>query len=165
MSEMKTKIILMLTASVYFAVSVLAQNEKARQGSSSFAGTWEGKMNDIPGVKLTIEESGGKFTGSMIFYFQERKDENSPWHVAAEHPVPLLSPHVENKTLTFEVQHHKCHDCAELGPNVKFRMELAGTNEARLWNLAESASKDPGPGMKLVRSSEAATPKDTGSAH
>jgi len=122
-------------------------------------------MNDLPGVQLKIEETAGKISGVIIFYYQERKDENSPWHLVSGHPAPFLAPYVEAKRLTFEVQHHKCHDCPELGPNVKFRMELAGPNEARLWNLSESAGKDPGPGMKLVRDSGAATPKGSGSAH
>jgi hypothetical protein len=47
----------------------------------------------------------------------------------------LLGPHGEGETLTFEVQHHKCHTCSELGPNAKFRRELAGPNDALLWKL------------------------------
>ncbi|SRR5258706_10434704 len=162
---MKTRITLILAALICVGTVVAAQNQKGVGADGSFAGTWEGKMNDIPGVKLTIGESKGKLSGLMVFYFQEREDENSPWHVSAEHPVPILVPRVENKTLSFEVQHHKCHDCAELGPNVKFRMELVGPNEARLWNLDGSADKDPGPGMKLLRSNETAMPKGGGSTH
>jgi hypothetical protein len=124
---------------------------------ASFAGTWQGKMNDLPGIDLKIEEAGGKVSGTIVFYFQERSDPNEPWHVAREDPVPMLVPHVEGKTLTFEVQHHKCHGCAELGPNVKFRVELTGPNEARLWKLENpEASKDLGPGLKLVRRTESA---------
>jgi len=67
--------------------------------------------------------------------------------------VPLLAPRAEAKTLTFEVQ-PPCHDCAEPGPNVTFRMELAGPNEARLWKLGgQEADKDPGPGFTLTRRS------------
>jgi hypothetical protein len=90
----------------------------------------------------------------MIFYFQERDDPNKPWHVASENPVPLLVPHVEAKALTFEVQHHKCHTCPELGPNVKFRMEIAGPDEALLWKLEneeQEKNKEPVPGLKLRR--------------
>src|SRR3981081_84838 len=99
----------------------------------SFAGTWEGKMNNLPGIDLTIEEADGKINGVMIFYFQVRSDASAPWHVASESPIPLLVPHAERKTFTFEVQYHKCHTCPELRPNVKFPMQLAGPDEALLW--------------------------------
>jgi hypothetical protein len=129
-------------------------------GKSSFAGAWEGKMNNIPGIDLKIDEVGGKFSGAIVFYYQERSNPGEPWHVAGGSPVPLLVPHVEGKkTVTFEVQHHKCHGCTELGPNVKFRMEIVGSDEARLWKLENhDASGDLGPGLKLVRRTELASP-------
>lgn len=112
-------------------------------------------MNDLPGIALNIEEHDGKISGHIVFYYQEGSDPNGPWRTTAEYPATLLAPHVEGKTLVFEVEHHKCHDCAELDANAKFRMELVGPNEALLWNLLyEKAGKDPGPGMKLVRRSE-----------
>jgi hypothetical protein len=110
-------------------------------------------MNDLPGINLKIQEADRRISGAIVFYLQERGDPNGPWHVAAESAIPLLAPHVEGKTLTFEVQHHRCHGCSELGPNVKFRMALAGPNEARLWNLDEET--DSGPGVKLIRRAEA----------
>ena len=114
-------------------------------------------MNDLPGINLKIEDTNGKISGVMTFYFQERSDTSAPWHVTAENPVPLLVPHLEGNTLTFEVQHHKCHTYLELGPNVKFRVDLVGPNEARLWKLEneeQARSKDLGPGLKLVRRAE-----------
>jgi len=133
--------------------SVAAQSPAAAPENSSFAGNWEGRMNDLPGIDLKIQEADGKISGAIVFYFQERGDPNGPWHVAAENAIPLLAPHVEGKTLTFEVQHQRCHGCSELGPNVKFRMALAGSTEARLWNLDEKT--DSGPGLKLIRQAEA----------
>jgi biopolymer transport protein ExbD len=121
--------------------------------NSSFAGTWEGSRNGIPGISLKIQEADRNVTGNVVFCFQQRADTNTPWHVAGESAVPLLAPHIEGKTLTFEVEHHKCRGCAELGPNVKFRMALAGANEARLWDVNEPL--DSGQGLKLVRVSEA----------
>jgi hypothetical protein len=65
-------------------------------------------------------------------------------------------PRVEGKTLTFEVQHHKCHTCPELGPNIKFRMELAGPNGALLWKLENEGekNKEMDPDLKLARRNE-----------
>jgi hypothetical protein len=140
---------------------LVAQSAARVPEKSSFVGTWEGKMNDLPGIDLKIDEAGGKVGGAIVFYYQERSNENEPWHTAGESPVALLVPNVEGKTLTFEVQHHKCHGCTELGPNVKFRMELMGPNEARLWKLEnQDASKDLGPGLKLVRRTEPASPPE-----
>jgi hypothetical protein len=133
----------------------VAQSAAGVPAKSSFVGTWEGKMNDLPGIDLKIDEAGAKVGGTIVFYYQERSNANEPWHVAGETPVPLLVPHMAGRTLTFEVRHHKCHGCAELGPNVKFRMELTGPNEARLWNLEnQDTSKDLGPGLRLVRRPE-----------
>jgi biopolymer transport protein ExbD len=121
--------------------------------SSSFIGTWEGSVNGLSGINLKIQEADRSVTGNIVFYFQKPSDPNGPWHVAGESALPLLAPHFEGNTLTFEVEHHRCHGCSDLGPNVKFRMALAGANEARLWNLNDGT--DSGPGLKLVRGPDA----------
>ena len=152
---MKTKRAQLIAAFAGFVILFLVQPSVSVHAKSSFAATWEGKMNDLPDIDLKIEQAGGKISGHIIFYYQERSDPNGPWRTTAEYPATLLAPHVAGKTLMFEVEHHKCHHCAELDANAKFRMELVGPNEALLWNLLyEKAGKDPGPGMKLVRRSE-----------
>jgi hypothetical protein len=119
----------------------------AATAKSPFAGTWEGKINDLPGVELTIEDAGGKIGGNISFYFQLRED--GKWRVADKHTVAMLASHAEGKTLAFEVLHHKKHGSSELGPNVKFRMELTGANEAVLRNLEDQS--DAAQGLKLTR--------------
>jgi hypothetical protein len=154
---MKTNQVSIIAALAGLVILLLVQPSMPVHAQSSFAGTWEGKMNDLPGIGLRIDETGGKVSGTVVFYYQERSNTNEPWHVAGESPVPLLAPHAEGKTLAFEVQHHKCHGCAELGPNVKFRVELTGPNEARLWKLEseeQEKNKELGPGLKLVRRPE-----------
>ena len=149
---MKTRHISILAVSAVLMMLAIAQPSIAVHANSSFTGTWEAKINDLPGITLMIDEAGGKVSGDIVFYFQERADPDSPWHITGKGRSPLLVPHVQGKTLTFEAQHHKCHDCAELGPNVKFRMELTGPNEARLWKLNDQETgKALGPGLKLVR--------------
>jgi biopolymer transport protein ExbD len=109
-------------------------------------------MNGLPGIDLNIREDQSKIGGDIVFYFQERAGANSPWRVAAEHAVPLLSSHVTGRVLTFEVEHHLCHGCKELGPNAVFRMELAGINEARLTRLGDDGAEDAeGAQLKLFR--------------
>jgi len=147
-----TTIIATLAALACAAALAIAQSPAMINTNSPFAGTWEGKLNDLPAIGLKIDDAGGKISGTIVFYFQERPDANSPWRVTAEYPVPLLAPRVEGKTLTFEALHHKCHECAELGPNAKFRVELAGPDELRLWKLDDQqAGKEPGPVLKLIR--------------
>jgi beta-lactamase regulating signal transducer with metallopeptidase domain len=117
-----------------------------------FTGTWEGKLQNLPGVDLKIDETGGNVTGTVVFYLLGRSKANGPAHESGQkYSVPLLVPHVDGKILTFEVQRKKCEGCTELGPNAKFRMELTGQNEARLWNLTENSK---GPGLELVRSTD-----------
>jgi hypothetical protein len=131
---------------------LVAQTAPTVPSTPSLEGTWEGKMNDLPAIELKINNSSGKVSGTLLFYFQERTDPREPWHVTGGKPALLLVPHVDGNILTFELQHHKCHDCTELGPNRKFRVELTEPNEARLWMWEnQDPPKDPGLGLKLVR--------------
>lgn len=135
---------------------------------SSFAGTWEGKLQGLRAVDLKIDEAGGKVSGAVVFYSLKRSKPNGPWHTAGEMRAPLRVPDAVGNILTFEVQRHECEGCAEL-VNVKYRLELAGPNEARLWNLTENSK---GTGLELVRSTStygqdqlnSPTPSDQASA-
>jgi hypothetical protein len=150
-------LVLVLSAIPVEPSRIITQSDKKVPTSVSFEGSWEGEMNDLPAIDLKIKEAHGTISGVIIFYFQVRSDANAPWHVKSENAELLLSPHVDRNTLTFEVQHHKCHTCAELGPNVKFRMEITGSDEARLWKLEneeQEKNKGWGPGLKLIRRTE-----------
>lgn len=114
------------------------RGQKRPGAPSPFDGTWECEVNDLPGVNLIVADAGGGRLGGIItFYFQMRDDERSKWRIAGKAVAPLLSAHMEGTALVFEVQHHKTHGSREFGPNVKFRAELAGGNEAVLYNLSE----------------------------
>ena len=116
---------------------------------SPFEGTWEAKINGLPGIDLSVQDSDVKISGMVTFYFQLR-GEDGKWRVADKHTVPLLAPQVEGTTLAFEVAHHKTHGGDELGPNVRFRMTLTGENEARLRKVGDGP--DGGAGARLTRS-------------
>lgn len=95
-------------------------------------------MNDLAGIKLIVADGGGGRLGGIItFYFQMRDDQRSKWRIGGKAVAPLLSAHMEGTALVFEVQHHKTRGSPEFGPNVKFRAELAGGNEALLYDLSE----------------------------
>lgn len=121
----------------------------AAPAASPFAGTWEGKVNDLPGVALTVKHEQGKVNGTITFYLQMRQDEQSKWEVKGGNPTPLLTPELNGKTLTFEVAHRKSHGSSEWGPNVPFRVEFVNADEARLHKLDEGAGG--GEGLKLLR--------------
>lgn len=123
------------------------EDQERPQPRSPFDGTWECEMNNLPSVKLIVADGGGGRIGGVVtFYFQMRHDDG-PWRVADKFVAPLLAVHMEGTALVFEVQHHKTHSSPEFGPNVKFRAELAGEDEALLYNLSEPAM---GP-SRLVR--------------
>jgi hypothetical protein len=129
------------------AFTLLTSLAISTHAKSPFGGTWVGTMNDQPAIELVINEPGGKIAGTMGFYFQ-RRGTDGKWKVESKHPVPLLVPKVQGKTLEFEVTHHKTHGGTELGPNVKFRVQLTGADEARLFKLDEPTR---GEGLKLTR--------------
>ncbi|MBV9764535.1 MAG: alpha/beta hydrolase [Acidobacteriaceae bacterium] len=116
-----------------------APPQKPASADSSFAGTWEGKSDGLPQADLTITESDGKISGSVLLYFQVGT------------AIPLVAPHGEGNTLTFEVPHPKCQGCEEIISNDKFRMELTGANEASLWMGYDQPKKNAAPLMKLKR--------------
>lgn len=121
----------------------------AGAAGSPFSGTWDGKINDLPGVELTIRNDRGRVSGSIGFYFQSRGNDGK-WHLGEKMTVPLLSPKLEGNVLTFETIHHKKHGSPELGPNNKYRVEFAGANEARIQIIKDQPQGDE-PGLKLTR--------------
>ena len=117
--------------------------------ASDFAGTWEGTENGLPAIELTIRDNGDGVTGSIGFYFQKRGADGK-WHMGEKYTVPLLSPKIEGRVLTFETIHGKEHGSRELGPNNKYRVERVGEKEARIRILKNQASDD-GPTLTLFR--------------
>ncbi|MGD0669796.1 MAG: hypothetical protein ABSB23_19730 [Bryobacteraceae bacterium] len=65
-----TLIIATLAALACAATFAIAQSSAVVSANSAFAGTWEGKLNDHPGIDLKIDEAGGKISGTVVFYFK-----------------------------------------------------------------------------------------------
>jgi hypothetical protein len=112
------------------------------------SGTWEGTVNDLPAVELTIQEKSGQVSGSIGFYFQTRGDDGK-WHLGEKTTVPLLSVKFEGNVLTFETIHYKSHGSPELGPNNKYRVTFVDAKEARLKII--NGEGDGSSGLKLTR--------------
>ena len=129
--------------------SLLVLAIAAGAANSPFAGTWDGKVNDLPAVELTVRDDSGRVSGSIGFYFQTRGDDGK-WRVGEKTTLPLLSPKIEGKVLTFETIHYKKHGSSELGPNNKYRVNFVGANEVRL-EIIKDQSHEDGSGLKLTR--------------
>jgi len=121
----------------------------ALAADSPLVGTWEGEVNGHPAVRVVIHRKGETLAGRIAFVFQERGPDGA-WQVKDPNPEAgeMLAVKVDGKSIRFEVQHHKQHGGTEWGPNVPFRVDVTGANEARLFKLDEG---DPGQGLKLIR--------------
>lgn len=123
-----------LVVVMLLAADFTAAQPAAPGHNSPFDGTWEGTMNGLPGLKITIADAGGgEIGGVAVFYFQLR-GEDGKWLVAGEFSAPLLMAKMKGNSLLFQVQHHRTHDSPGFGPNRRFRLELDGSNAAMLYN-------------------------------
>src|SRR5581483_5616828 len=95
----------------------------AAAADREISGIWEGTQNGLPAVELTLKVTDGQIDGAIAFYFQSRGPDGK-WQLGDKYTVPLLSPKLKGRSLSFETIHHKCHDCPELGPNNKYEVEF-----------------------------------------
>ena len=122
----------------------------AAAAESPIAGTWRGRMYDLPAIVLTVKDDGGKLSGTILFFFLHRNSEHDPWQVDTQHsiPLPLIDPKFDGKALSFQVSHKEAHPPRTLhDPPSSFVMRLTGKGEAELQNLTEKQS----PALKMVR--------------
>lgn len=145
---MKLKSLLIGIAFVIFGASAVLQNVNV--GASANApinGVWRGQMNGLPAVTLLVTDEGGSLVGGLLFYFQHRANENSPWTATPGLPEPMLNPKFDGKTLTFQISHRRAHPPRSLNdPPMPFHLRLVGPDRAELLNEKE------GPPLTLTRS-------------
>jgi hypothetical protein len=112
---------------------------------SPIVGTWTAKMHDLPAIKMTVTESGGKLSGNIIFYFLMFED--GVWKAKGDDVTEMIDPHLEGKTFVFKVPHAKRHGSTDpADQEIKtFRLYLTGPNEAVFKNA------DNGQDLKLTR--------------
>ena len=106
---------------------------------SPIAGTWTAQLHDQPCIKLTVNDQGGKLSGTIIFYLLML--ENGSWKVKGADPTTLINPRLEGKTFVFEVPHAKKHGSTDpADQEVKtFRLELTGMNEGVFRNAVDGS--------------------------
>ena len=135
-------------AKLMMVATLLVPNALA--ADSPVAGTWRGKLHDLPAVVLTLKDDGGKLSGTIVFYFLHRNTDHDPWQVDMTHsqPLPLIDPKFDGKTVFFQVSHKGAHPPRTLNdPPSSFQLRLTGKGEGELRNLTEERS----PTVKMVR--------------
>jgi len=122
----------------------------ANAAQSPVAGTWRGKLHNLPAITLTVNNNDGKLSGTILFYFLHRNTEQDPWQADAAHSMtlPLIAPEFDGTILSFQVSHKEAHPPRTLNdPPSSFQMRLTGKSEGELVNLTGKKT----PPLKLVR--------------
>jgi hypothetical protein len=111
----------------------------AAASDSPIAGTWTGRLHDLPAIKLTVNDHSGKLSGDITFYLLMLED--GVWKVKGDAHVDLINPRLEGKEFVFEVPHAKKHGSTDPAEQeIKtFRMQLTGKNEAIFKNGPEGS--------------------------
>ncbi len=87
---MKLKSILIGIAVVILSACAFVQNTKVEASTNApINGAWRGQMNAQPTVTLLVTDEGGSLAGGVLFCFQQRANENSPWTVTPGLPLSL----------------------------------------------------------------------------
>jgi hypothetical protein len=109
---------------------------------SPLAGTWQGKLDGVPAVTLTVKEEGRGWSGTIVFY--KIVDEGSGPQVAGKDTSVLVDPKLEGKSLSFQVKH----------PNdalIGFRFELTGNGEGELKGKTTQTGGGGPPPIKMTK--------------
>ena len=121
-------------------IAALASGPLAAE--SPVAGTWQGKLDGVPAVTLTVKEDGAAWSGTIVFY--KILDDGSGPRVTGKDTSVLVKPKLEGKVLSFQVK----------DPNealIGFQMELTGNDEGELKGKAtQTAGGAPSP-VKMTR--------------
>jgi hypothetical protein len=83
-------------------VMVLATAAGAASTSNgAWTGVWQGKLDGLPAVELTLADDAGDVGGTVVFHLVLK--DGGAAHVASTEPHTLIHPHVDGETLTFQV--------------------------------------------------------------
>jgi len=97
-------------------------------------GKWEGEMNGLKAITLTVHENKGAMEGSVIFYVT-RNDDGKGVQVVGQDERKMLETQWDGKTLRFAVGAPGFDPDA---PGVRFTMTVTGDKKAELKRLGEN---------------------------
>jgi hypothetical protein len=94
-------------------------------------GKWEGEMNGLKAITLTVQENKGAMEGSVIFYVT-RDDDGKGMQIVGQDERKMLETQWDGKILRFAVG---APDFDPDGPGVRFTMTMTGDKKAELKRL------------------------------
>lgn len=109
---------------------------------SPIAGTWQGKMGDVPVVTLTIKDDHGKLSGTAVFY----KIVNNGGGLRAEgsSSAEMVDAKLEGKIFSFQTKDSQ-------GEMSSHQMELTAKNEGKFKGKGRMTGGGEPPEIKMVR--------------
>jgi hypothetical protein len=135
---------LLILVALVSGVVVLSQAISESVPVARFDGTWEGKLDGLPGVKLTVATRGGVVGGNATFYLIKRDPGGGNAHVDGQGSGPMQRARFEGNTLIFDVRRSD-------GSVASFRMELKQAGTARLFRTNDTPPSPQGDGLELKR--------------
>jgi hypothetical protein len=142
---MRYRIISLVLGTMTMACALSAQTN----GNEGLVGVWQGQMDTLPAVTLTVTDEGGGLSGAVVFYLIKRSSTMSePTTSTPGAPEPLLNLKRKGSVLEFEVSHRRAHPPKTLSdPPVHFHLKLTGPDRSELVNESEASS----PALVLIR--------------
>jgi len=86
----------------------------------AWTGVWQGDLDGVPAVTLTLANDAGEANGTIVFH--AIKDENGHAYSFSTEPHTLIHPRIEGNILSFQV--------------------IRGNGSAELLNMSVELSKD-----------------------
>ncbi len=92
-----------MQASTLILVAYLSSYASSAQpaSQSSWLGVWNGKLEGLPGVTLTLAEDAGQLGGTVVFNMIVGRDSTA--HIAGSSVHLLRHPQLAGDTLSFQV--------------------------------------------------------------
>ena len=112
----------------FMVAALIAAMEKP----AAIEGKWEGGMNGLKAVTVTVHETKGRMEGSVIFYVT--RDDGQGMRVVGQDERKMLETQWDGKTLRFAVG---APDFDPDTPSVRFTMTITGDKKAELKRLGE----------------------------
>jgi len=90
----------LILASVLLLAPAVASGQPAAS-TSNWTGVWQGDLDGVPAVILTLANDAGEANGTIVFHAV--KKENGHAYSFSTEPHTLIHPRVEGDTLSFQV--------------------------------------------------------------
>jgi len=88
---------LTLATLLFLPAQLPAQSPAPR---TDLRGVWQGTLDGMPGVTLTLANDTGQIGGTVVFYGVNGKEHR----IVVVQPHVLLHPNLEGQTLSFQIQ-------------------------------------------------------------